>query len=55
VDEIQQMLAKWFSEDELDMCERCGEKYLMPAWGSANGIRACIVCGPIVATPLPEP
>jgi hypothetical protein len=46
VDEIRQMLATWFSEDELDVCERCGEKHLMPAWGSADGIRACIGWGP---------
>jgi hypothetical protein len=55
VDDIKQMLAKWFSEDELDECDRCGEKQLMPAWASPDRIRSCIGCGPIAATPLTEP
>ena len=55
MNDIQQTLARWFSEDELDVCEQCGQKQLMPAWGSANGIRVCIGCGPVAAKPLAEP
>jgi hypothetical protein len=37
--------------DELEVCPRCGERHLLPPWGSRSpGDRICVSCGIISAT-----
>jgi hypothetical protein len=37
--------------DELEVCPRCGERHLLPLWGSPSpGDCVCVSCGIISAT-----
>lgn len=38
------LLLYWFDDDELEECTRCGNRHLLPDWGSAYG-RMCATCG----------
>jgi hypothetical protein len=38
-----EMLLSWFDEDELDVCPVCGQKHLLPPWGSPEK-RICATC-----------
>lgn len=38
------LLLYWFDDDELEECKRCGNRHLLPDWGSAYG-RMCTTCG----------
>lgn len=49
VEGTKEMLLSWFSDDELEVCPRCGERQVLPPWGSASG-RVCVTCGVISAT-----
>lgn len=36
--------------DELEICPRCGERHLLPSWGSPSPTgRICVSCGIISA------
>ena len=45
----KEMLLFWFEDDELDVCPRCGNKHLLPPWGSPSG-RVCVSCGIVSET-----
>jgi hypothetical protein len=45
VTEAEKMLLAWFKEDELRVCPNCGQKHLLPGWGSPNGDAVCVTCG----------
>ena len=38
------LLLLWFADEELEDCPACGQKHLLPDWGSAHG-RSCASCG----------
>jgi hypothetical protein len=38
------MLLSWFGEDELSVCPDCGNRHVLPPWGSARG-EFCATCG----------
>jgi hypothetical protein len=41
--------------DELEVCPRCGERHLLPPWGSPSPRgRICVSCGIISATAKTE-
>jgi hypothetical protein len=44
-------VARWFADDELDLCPECGEKKVVIAEGDATA-RVCLACG-AVATAQP--
>ena len=44
--ETREMILHWFREDELSECGSCGNRHVLPGWGSPNG-RMCITCGPL--------
>ena len=45
--ETRDMILHWFEEHELSLCELCGNRHVLPGWGSPNG-RMCVTCGPLV-------
>ena len=47
------MLLSWFVDGELEVCPQCGERHLLPPWGSASaGNRVCVTCGLIPTSAL---
>jgi hypothetical protein len=44
VTDATKLLLLWFEQDELDDCPDCGQKHLLPDWGSPHG-RSCASCG----------
>jgi hypothetical protein len=45
-------LAKWYFDDELDLCSACGEKRVTPAFASPTGSRVCLACGAVWTGPI---
>ena len=52
--ETRDMILHWFREDELSECPNCGNRHVLPGWGSPNG-RMCVTCGPLTLSAAPEP
>jgi hypothetical protein len=46
VEGTKTMLLSWFGDGELEVCPQCGERHLLPPWGSASANdRVCVTCG----------
>jgi hypothetical protein len=41
-------IEKWFEEDELLECPRCGEQKLLPAPLEPGPVEFCLRCGPLL-------
>jgi hypothetical protein len=43
--EAHDMVSRWWHEDELEPCPRCGTTQLTPPSPSMVGMRVCLRCG----------